>query len=58
MARIALGVEYDGRAFHGWQRQAELPTLQASLEEALARIADHPVATTCSGRTDTAAGHS
>jgi len=52
VARIALGIEYDGRAFHGWQRQAGLPTLQAALEDALGRIADHPVATTCSGRTD------
>lgn len=53
MARIALGIEYDGRAFHGWQRQVGLPTLQEALEVALGRIADHPVASTCSGRTDT-----
>ncbi|MCX8145683.1 MAG: tRNA pseudouridine(38-40) synthase TruA [Azovibrio sp.] len=52
MARIALGLEYDGRAFHGWQRQADLPTLQAALETALSRIADHPVESTCAGRTD------
>lgn len=52
MARIVLGLEYDGRAFHGWQRQADLPTLQAALETALSRIADHPVESTCAGRTD------
>lgn len=50
--RLALGVEYDGRAFHGWQRQKDLPTLQAHLEAALAQIANHPVLTHCSGRTD------
>lgn len=52
MARIALGLEYDGQAFHGWQQQAELPSLQAALEQALTTIADHPVRTFCSGRTD------
>lgn len=53
--RIALGVEYDGAAFHGWQRQASLalPTVQARLEEALSGIADHPVSLVCAGRTDT-----
>lgn len=53
-ARIALGVEYNGRQFAGWQRQGapELPTVQACLEEALAYIADHPVRVHCAGRTD------
>lgn len=53
MARIALGLEYDGRSFHGWQRQLDLPTLQEPLEAALSQIADHPVIAHCSGRTDT-----
>lgn len=53
--RIALGIEYDGAAFHGWQRQGDpaLPTVQSALESALARIAAHPVSLVCAGRTDT-----
>lgn len=53
--RIALGVEYDGAAFHGWQRQGSpaLPTVQARLETALSAIANHPVSLVCAGRTDT-----
>jgi tRNA pseudouridine38-40 synthase len=50
---IALGVEYDGRNWSGWQRQAHaVPTLQAALEDACARIADAPIAITAAGRTD------
>lgn len=52
MTRIALGVEYDGNAFHGWQTQPGGNTVQDHVEKALARIADGPVATTCAGRTD------
>ena len=52
--RVALGVEYDGAAFRGWQRQeAGVRTIQACLERALSRVADHAVATVCAGRTDT-----
>lgn len=52
--RIALGVEYDGRAFKGWQAQRPgVRTVQTELEQALARIADHPVRVSCAGRTDT-----
>ena len=50
--RIALGVAYHGGGFHGWQRQKETRTVQATLEEALSRIADHPVVTRAAGRTD------
>ena len=50
--RIALGLAYHGGAFHGWQRQKETRTVQATLEEALSRIADHPVVTRAAGRTD------
>ena len=54
-SRIALGIEYDGREFSGWQKQAapELPTVQAAVESALASVADHPVSLICAGRTDT-----
>ncbi|MEI7429515.1 MAG: tRNA pseudouridine(38-40) synthase TruA [Betaproteobacteria bacterium] len=50
--RIALGVEYDGSAFHGWQIQPQGNTVQDALQAALARIAGHPVAVVCAGRTD------
>lgn len=51
--RLALGVEYDGTLFMGWQRQAHPGrTVQACVEEAIARVADHPVEVTCAGRTD------
>jgi len=51
--RLALGVAYDGRRFHGWQSQPDGQTVQDYLESALAHFADGPVATVCAGRTDT-----
>ena len=51
--RIALGIEYDGTAYNGWQRQKTGLGVQQRLEEALAIVADHPVEVTCAGRTDT-----
>lgn len=51
--RIALGVEYDGRRFHGWQRQLHARSVQQDLETSLSKIADHPVSVVCAGRTDT-----
>jgi len=52
--RIALGVEYDGRRFCGWQMQADgTRTVQSELETALSIIADQPVQVVCAGRTDT-----
>lgn len=50
--RIALGVEYDGTDFCGWQRQAHASSVQQALESALSRVADAPVEVTCAGRTD------
>lgn len=50
--KIALGVEYDGRQFCGWQIQEGNRTVQACVEQALSRVADHPVRTICAGRTD------
>ncbi|MEE8495020.1 MAG: tRNA pseudouridine(38-40) synthase TruA [Xanthomonadales bacterium] len=51
--RYALGLEYDGCAFLGWQIQRQQPTVQACVEKALARVANHPARVTCCGRTDT-----
>ena len=51
--RIALGVEYDGSGFCGWQTQADGCAVQDRLEAALTQIAGVPVATICAGRTDT-----
>lgn len=50
--RIALGIEYDGSRYYGWQRQREVISVQAELERALSRIADHAVEVQCAGRTD------
>jgi tRNA pseudouridine38-40 synthase len=50
--RIALGIEYDGTGFFGWQRLAHGPNIQAEIEAALSFVADHAVAVTCAGRTD------
>jgi tRNA pseudouridine38-40 synthase len=52
MPRIALGIEYDGSAFLGWQTQPGGGTVQDALEPALARIAGAPTAVTAAGRTD------
>lgn len=52
MARIALGIEYDGTAYSGWQVQSHARTVQAALERSLSVVADHPVQLTAAGRTD------
>ncbi len=51
--RLALGVEYDGASFHGWQSQKTLRTVQGVLEAALSHVADNEVHVHCAGRTDT-----
>lgn len=50
--RIALGVEYDGGAFCGWQTQPSGCGVQDHLERALGHIAGAPIETVCAGRTD------
>lgn len=52
MPRIALGIEYDGSAFSGWQTQLHATGVQAVLEAALSKVADHPVEVVAAGRTD------
>jgi tRNA pseudouridine38-40 synthase len=51
--RYALGIEYDGSQFLGWQTQRQQPTVQHTLEQVLASVADQPVRLHCAGRTDT-----
>ncbi|QBF81708.1 tRNA pseudouridine(38-40) synthase TruA [Shewanella maritima] len=50
--RIALGVEYDGSKYFGWQRQADVDSVQAQLEKALSYVANEPIEIFCAGRTD------
>lgn len=51
--RIALGVEYNGSQFCGWQRQSNAETVQQRIEEAISIVANTPIITTAAGRTDT-----
>ena len=51
--RVALGIEYAGTGYNGWQRQKTGTGVQSLVERALAQVADHPVETICAGRTDT-----
>ncbi len=50
--RIALGIEYDGSAFCGWQSQPQRCSVQDAVEDALGSIAGHRVAIVAAGRTD------
>lgn len=50
--RLALGIEYDGTDFFGWQRLSHGRSVQGEVEAALSFVADHPVEVTCAGRTD------
>lgn len=52
MTRLALGIEYDGTRFLGWQTQPGGGTVQDALESALTTIAAAPVSVICAGRTD------
>lgn len=51
--RIALGIEYDGSRYCGWQYQDHSPSVQEKVEQALAFVANHEVRVSCAGRTDT-----
>ncbi len=51
--RYALGIEYDGKNYCGWQRQKNVISVQEKLEQALSKIADEPIEVVCAGRTDT-----
>ena len=51
--RIALGIEYDGRPYCGWQYQDHSPSVQVVVEQALSNVAAQPIRVICAGRTDT-----
>ena len=52
--RIALGIEYDGSSYSGWQCQksSKVVTIQGHIDAALTKIADNDIKTICAGRTD------
>lgn len=52
MGNFQLIIEYDGTAYHGWQRQAEGRTIQAEIESALATMTQASITLIGSGRTD------
>ena len=52
MTRFAFTIEFDGRPYMGWQRQAHGPTVQQHLEEALGRVVGTVPIVHCAGRTD------
>lgn len=51
--RFALGLEYDGTAYNGWQIQDHAPSIQASLNSAVSTVADEAISCIGAGRTDT-----
>ena len=52
MTRFRLTVEYDGRPFMGWQRQAHGPSVQQAIEEAITLVTGEDVTLHAAGRTD------
>lgn len=52
ICKIALGIEYDGSKYYGWQRQNEVRSVQEKLEKALSQVANEPITVFCAGRTD------
>lgn len=52
MKRIALGLQYEGTSWQGWQTQPHRQTVQDTLETALEKFCQRPVDTLCAGRTD------
>ena len=51
--RVTLGLEYDGTAYNGWQRQRTGNGVQEQLEVALSKVANEDIEVVCAGRTDT-----
>jgi len=53
LQKIALGIEYLGTRFSGWQSQNGLRCVQSELEKVLSKVAAEPISVICAGRTDT-----
>ena len=53
MMKIALGIEYDGSSYNGWQSQKHGHGVQQEVEKAISTVADQDVKIICAGRTDT-----
>jgi len=52
LAKYAVGIEYAGTAYSGWQRQDHSSSIQQHLEDALGQVANHTLQLVCAGRTD------
>ena len=52
MGKFAVGIEYAGTAYSGWQRQKHALSIQQHIEEAIGYVANHRVQLVCAGRTD------
>lgn len=52
MTTYAIGIEFIGTHYKGWQRQQEVDSIQARLEHALSKVANHPIEVIAAGRTD------
>lgn len=52
MTTFALGIEFIGTAYRGWQRQESAPSVQAELERAFSKVANEPIDIVAAGRTD------
>ncbi len=50
--KYALGIEYNGSPYCGWQQQKHCVSVQEHLQQAISFVADHPIQLTCAGRTD------
>jgi len=50
--KYALGIEYNGSSYCGWQQQKHCVSVQAHLQQAISFVANHPIQLTCAGRTD------
>lgn len=50
--RVALGIEYEGSNYAGFQRQTTLKTVQGEIERALSIVANEKIEIQCAGRTD------
>ncbi|CAL1329072.1 tRNA pseudouridine(38-40) synthase TruA [Candidatus Providencia siddallii] len=50
--KIALGIEYNGSNYHGWQIQQNIKSIQSYIEKALSKFSNESIVVFCAGRTD------